>query len=404
MQEQIEESAFRWQREVESGERVIVGVNRFATEEPDRVELHRLDPAIERAQRERLQALRAGRDAAAVGDRGRRGAARGRRPTRTCCPSLREALAARVHDRRALRRAARALGHVRRRTMTRVARGWLVSGAARDGSASSRCSRSRSAGASAAAGGDERRAGLRARRRADRPRDVPRLPPRRRHRAVRVPRRSATSPSRAALIVRGARRRGACRRGRPRRRSPRYVGQDAAHPRRRASARTLVDWARASSCGPGPRAAGRPSARHRHPRPRRARGSRASSSRCRPPIAQSGTNGSTDDYRCFLLDPSWRRTRSSPPPGSCPGDAAIVHHVILYRIPRDVGRAGDDARPRGPGTRLDVLRRPGVGGGTSGNPRGFLDDAGWIAAWAPGFGADRFRRAPASSFRPAAGS
>ncbi len=66
VQEQIEESAFRWQREVESGERVIVGVNRFTTDAPHRVELHRLDPAIEREQRDRLQALRAGRDAAAV--------------------------------------------------------------------------------------------------------------------------------------------------------------------------------------------------------------------------------------------------------------------------------------------------------------------------------------------------
>ena len=66
VQGQIEESAFRWQREVERGERVIVGVNRFATDEPEHVELHRLDPVIERAQRERTAALRAGRDAAAV--------------------------------------------------------------------------------------------------------------------------------------------------------------------------------------------------------------------------------------------------------------------------------------------------------------------------------------------------
>ena len=66
VQEQIEESAFRWQREVEQGERVIVGVNRFATDEPEHVELHHLDPAIERAQRDRTQALRARRDAAAV--------------------------------------------------------------------------------------------------------------------------------------------------------------------------------------------------------------------------------------------------------------------------------------------------------------------------------------------------
>jgi methylmalonyl-CoA mutase, N-terminal domain len=66
VQDQIEESAFRWQREVETGERVIVGVNRFTTDEPELVELHRLDPAVERAQRERTQALRTSRDAAAV--------------------------------------------------------------------------------------------------------------------------------------------------------------------------------------------------------------------------------------------------------------------------------------------------------------------------------------------------
>jgi len=66
VQEQIEEAAFAWQREVESGERVIVGVNRFTSDEPERVELHVLDAAIERAQRDRVQALRAARDAAAV--------------------------------------------------------------------------------------------------------------------------------------------------------------------------------------------------------------------------------------------------------------------------------------------------------------------------------------------------
>jgi methylmalonyl-CoA mutase, N-terminal domain len=66
VQQQIEECAFRWQREVEQGERVIVGVNRYVQHEPERIELHRLDPTIERAQRERAGALRAGRDAAAV--------------------------------------------------------------------------------------------------------------------------------------------------------------------------------------------------------------------------------------------------------------------------------------------------------------------------------------------------
>ena len=95
VQGQIEESAFRWQREVEGGERVIVGVNRFTTDDPDRVELHRLDPAIERAQRDRLQSLRAGRDAgaaeAAVGE-----VARVADTTGNLLPALRDALAARA--------------------------------------------------------------------------------------------------------------------------------------------------------------------------------------------------------------------------------------------------------------------------------------------------------------------
>ena len=95
VQQQIEESAFRWQREVETGERVIVGVNRFTADEPDAVELHHLDPTIERAQRTRTQALRAARDAAAV----ERAVAEVRRVADTgenLLPVLREALAARA--------------------------------------------------------------------------------------------------------------------------------------------------------------------------------------------------------------------------------------------------------------------------------------------------------------------
>ena len=93
--EQIEESAFRWQREVESGERVIVGVNRFTTDEPDLVELHRLDPAIERAQHARLQSLRAERDAAAVEEAVAQ-VVRVAETDENLLPALRRALAARA--------------------------------------------------------------------------------------------------------------------------------------------------------------------------------------------------------------------------------------------------------------------------------------------------------------------
>ncbi|MGL6277932.1 MAG: acyl-CoA mutase large subunit family protein [Gaiella sp.] len=63
VQQQIEESAFRWQQEVERGERVIVGVNRFIADEEQPVDIHRLDASLERAQRDRVAAVRARRDA-----------------------------------------------------------------------------------------------------------------------------------------------------------------------------------------------------------------------------------------------------------------------------------------------------------------------------------------------------
>jgi methylmalonyl-CoA mutase N-terminal domain/subunit len=66
VQGEIEESAFRWQQQVESAERVIVGVNRYTAESEERIELHRLDPAAEQRQVERTRRLRAERDHEAV--------------------------------------------------------------------------------------------------------------------------------------------------------------------------------------------------------------------------------------------------------------------------------------------------------------------------------------------------
>ena len=94
MQDEIEHSAFEWQQQVERGERVIVGVNRYTEAEPEKVELHRLDPESERRQLERTARVRAERNAeeaaytlAAVAT-----AARGEA---NLLPPLREALRAR---------------------------------------------------------------------------------------------------------------------------------------------------------------------------------------------------------------------------------------------------------------------------------------------------------------------
>ena len=61
VQAEIEASAFRYQREVEGGERVVVGVNAFTDDHGERVELLQVDPAIEQRQRERTARVRAER-------------------------------------------------------------------------------------------------------------------------------------------------------------------------------------------------------------------------------------------------------------------------------------------------------------------------------------------------------
>jgi methylmalonyl-CoA mutase, N-terminal domain len=63
VQDEIEQAAFRWQQEVEAGERIIVGVNRFAEGDEEPIELHRLDPDAEKRQLERTARVRAERNA-----------------------------------------------------------------------------------------------------------------------------------------------------------------------------------------------------------------------------------------------------------------------------------------------------------------------------------------------------
>jgi methylmalonyl-CoA mutase N-terminal domain/subunit len=66
VQGEIEDAAYRYTSDVESGERVLVGVNRFVEDAAEDVELHRVDPEAERLQRERTAGVRAGRNAQAA--------------------------------------------------------------------------------------------------------------------------------------------------------------------------------------------------------------------------------------------------------------------------------------------------------------------------------------------------
>ncbi|MFD8615601.1 methylmalonyl-CoA mutase family protein, partial [Streptomyces sp. NPDC059631] len=63
---EIERSAYRIAQETDSGERVVVGVNRFRLDAEEPYEPLRVDPAIEAQQAERLTRLRAERDQQAV--------------------------------------------------------------------------------------------------------------------------------------------------------------------------------------------------------------------------------------------------------------------------------------------------------------------------------------------------
>ncbi|MFI8243211.1 methylmalonyl-CoA mutase family protein, partial [Streptomyces sp. NPDC085866] len=63
---EIERNAYRIAQETDSGERVVVGVNRFQLDEEEPYEPLRVDPAIEVRQRERLTRLRSERDQGAV--------------------------------------------------------------------------------------------------------------------------------------------------------------------------------------------------------------------------------------------------------------------------------------------------------------------------------------------------
>jgi methylmalonyl-CoA mutase, N-terminal domain len=65
-QREIAEASFRYQSEVEAGQRIVVGVNRYTLENEPPVEILKIDPALEQQQIDRVQALRARRDSAAV--------------------------------------------------------------------------------------------------------------------------------------------------------------------------------------------------------------------------------------------------------------------------------------------------------------------------------------------------
>jgi methylmalonyl-CoA mutase N-terminal domain/subunit len=66
IQREIQEAAYRYQQQIEAGERTVVGVNRFQEAESGPPRIATVDPGLEQAQCERVRRLRASRDAGRV--------------------------------------------------------------------------------------------------------------------------------------------------------------------------------------------------------------------------------------------------------------------------------------------------------------------------------------------------
>ena len=65
IQREVQDAAYRAQLAIDSGAAVVVGVNRFQTEEQASIEVFQVDPAIEAQQVERVRAVRASRSQSA---------------------------------------------------------------------------------------------------------------------------------------------------------------------------------------------------------------------------------------------------------------------------------------------------------------------------------------------------
>jgi hypothetical protein len=169
----------------------------------------------------------------------------------------------------------------------------------------------------------------------------------------------------------------------PGKRSPAYVGQNTrmlSAPQRAA----ILAWARSGGRVDGP--AGKP-ATPRGPEVRD--GERLLNLRVQASYKPSAPKGVTDDYRCFLLDPTNTANSFVTSARIEPGQPRVVHHVILFRVPADqVASAKSlDGGDAGPG--WSCFGGTGLPAGDGAGIADSLNNANWIAAWAPGWGGNR---------------
>jgi len=172
-------------------------------------------------------------------------------------------------------------------------------------------------------------------------------------------------------------------------RSPAYVGQ-AAKTLTSAQRDALVRWAKTQLVRPGaPRSGtpvGTPSRHATAALPGESTLELALPVRYTPKRVNDGT----DDYRCFVLDPELDEDAFVTSARVSPDADAIVHHVILYRVLPSAIASAERLDRAEAGSGWTCFGTAGIDR-PSGAGLGFLDDAGWIAAWAPGSTGGRLR-------------
>ena len=161
--------------------------------------------------------------------------------------------------------------------------------------------------------------------------------------------------------------------------SPDYVGQET----RQLTAQqrsAILDWAKAGGKASGPGAGKAPAVKTDV----RA-GERVLDLGMPTSYRPTAKTGVTDDYRCFLLDPRLTEDAYATSARIVPRARSIVHHVILFRIHAESGADAKRLDAASRGTGWSCFGGIGVSGGSD-----QLDNASWISAWAPGWGAGRF--------------
>jgi hypothetical protein len=170
----------------------------------------------------------------------------------------------------------------------------------------------------------------------------------------------------------------------PGNRSPAYVGERD----RKLSAReraTILAWARAGGRVDGPAQRPVPAT----PLPPR-EGESIVEMRMPTAYQPRAPKGATDDYRCFLLDPKLAGDMSVTSARIEPGQPKVVHHVILFRVAAANVAEAKRLDAAAPGQGWTCFGGPGLPlADGAGGVQDALNNASWIAAWAPGWGGGR---------------